>query len=104
MFITHTTQTQLETIREIIHNSEFSHCILISCISLDLVYLELNDGKDVSDIIATGKASSEATKQLEGMLVEWIGKKVHTKSSLFFKLFLDINKKLIILLNIYLHD
>ncbi|CAG5045028.1 unnamed protein product [Parnassius apollo] len=75
VFITQATATQLQTIREIIHNSDFSHCILISCVSLDVVYLELNDAKDVSDVIAAGKATTEATKQLEGMLVEWIGKK-----------------------------
>ncbi|KAJ0176524.1 hypothetical protein K1T71_007703 [Dendrolimus kikuchii] len=74
VFITQTTETQLRTICEIIRHSDFTHCILISCVSLDVVYLELNEGKDVSDIIATGKGPAEATKQLEGMLLEWIGK------------------------------
>lgn len=41
-----------------------------------MVYLELNDGKDVSDMVAAGKAPAEATKQLESMLLNWIGKKV----------------------------
>ncbi|KPI95637.1 Sec1 family domain-containing protein 2 [Papilio xuthus] len=75
VFITQSTSTQLQTIREIIRNSDFVHCILISCMSLDVVYLELNEGKDVTDIVSAGKAFSEATKQLEGMLVEWMGKK-----------------------------
>lgn len=50
--------------------------MLISTVSLDVVYLELNEGKDVSDMVAAGKAPAEATKQLEGMLLEWIGKQV----------------------------
>ncbi|XP_045536535.1 sec1 family domain-containing protein 2 [Papilio machaon] len=75
VFITQSTSTQLQTIREIIRNSDFVHCILISCMSLDVVYLELNEGKDVTDVVSAGKAFTEATKQLEGMLVEWMGKK-----------------------------
>ncbi|XP_068633189.1 sec1 family domain-containing protein 2-like [Battus philenor] len=75
VFITQTTQTQLQTIREIIRNCDFTHCILISSVSLDVVYLELNEGKDVTDVVTAGKASSEARKQLQEMLVEWIGKK-----------------------------
>lgn len=45
--------------------------------SLDVVYLELNEGKDVTDIVSAGKAFTAATKQLERMLMEWMGKKVH---------------------------
>ncbi|RVE50891.1 hypothetical protein evm_004458 [Chilo suppressalis] len=75
VFITQATSTQLKTICEIIKNSDFSHCILISCVGLDVIFLELNEGKDVSDVIAAGKGQSECTKQLEGMLYEWIGKK-----------------------------
>ncbi|CAH0751571.1 unnamed protein product [Diatraea saccharalis] len=75
VFITQSTSTQLKTICEIIKNSDFTHCILISCVGLDVVFLELNEGKDVSDIIAAGKGQTECTKQLEGMLCEWIGKK-----------------------------
>ncbi|XP_072949393.1 sec1 family domain-containing protein 2-like [Epargyreus clarus] len=75
VFLTQATSTQLKTISEIIRNSDFTHCILISCVSLDVVYLELNEGKDVSDIVAAGKAPAEATKQLESMLLNWIGKK-----------------------------
>ncbi|XP_049873196.1 sec1 family domain-containing protein 2-like [Pectinophora gossypiella] len=75
VFITQTTATQLRTIHEIIRNSDFTHCILISCVSFDVVYLELNEGKDVSDVIAAGRGPAEATKQLEAMLMEWIGKK-----------------------------
>lgn len=41
-----------------------------------MVYLEINEGKDVSDVIAAGKVQAECTKQLEGMLQDWIGKKV----------------------------
>nr|XP_026499658.1 sec1 family domain-containing protein 2-like [Vanessa tameamea] len=75
VFITQTTSTQLRTISEIIRNSDFTHCILISCVSLDVVYLELNDGKDLNDLVSSGKAQAEATKLLENMLLEWIGKK-----------------------------
>ncbi|XP_063825674.1 sec1 family domain-containing protein 2-like [Ostrinia nubilalis] len=74
VFITQTTSMQLRTICDIIRNSDFSHCILISCVSLEVVYLELNEGKDVSDVIAAGKVQAECTKQLEKMLQEWIGK------------------------------
>lgn len=83
VFITQTTSTQLRTICEIIRNSDFSHCILISCMSLEVVYLELNEGKDVSDVIASGRGQAECTKQLEGMLQDWIGKKV----SFFYTIF-----------------
>uniref|UniRef100_A0A2A4J3N2 Sec1 family domain-containing protein 2 n=1 Tax=Heliothis virescens TaxID=7102 RepID=A0A2A4J3N2_HELVI len=75
VFITQATSTQLQTISEIIRHSDFTHCILISCVSLDVVYLEVNDGRDVSDVIASGRGSIEATKQLEMMLIGWIGKK-----------------------------
>lgn len=81
MFITQTTSTQLRTIHEIIRNSDFAHCILISTISLDVVLLEINEGKDVSDVITAGRGPAEATKQLEAMLIEWIGKKVCLKLS-----------------------
>ncbi|XP_053609312.1 sec1 family domain-containing protein 2-like [Plodia interpunctella] len=74
VFITQATSTQLQTVCEIIRNSNFIHCILISCVSLDVVYLELNEGKDVSDIVAAGRAPAEATKLLEGMLQDAIGK------------------------------
>ncbi|XP_026761722.2 sec1 family domain-containing protein 2-like [Galleria mellonella] len=74
VFITQTTATQLRTISEIIHNSEFTHCILISCVSLDTVYLELNEGKDLGDVIAAGKGPAEATKLLEALLLDAIGK------------------------------
>ncbi|XP_059052148.1 sec1 family domain-containing protein 2-like [Achroia grisella] len=74
VFITQTTSTQLRTIAEIIHNSDFTHCILISCASLDTVYMELNEGKDVGDVIAAGKGTIEATKILETLLLDAIGK------------------------------
>ncbi|CAH4028408.1 sec1 family domain-containing protein 2-like [Pieris brassicae] len=74
VFITQSTSTQLQTIKEIIHNSDLTHCILISCISLDVLYLELNKDKDVTDVVTSGKATSEATKQLERMLTGWIDK------------------------------
>ncbi|CAK1551211.1 unnamed protein product [Leptosia nina] len=74
VFITQTTHTQLQTIKEIISKSELMHCILISCASLDVVYLELNKDKDVLDVVSSGRAPAEATKQLEGMLSDWIGK------------------------------
>ncbi|KAI5635219.1 sec1 family domain-containing protein 2 [Phthorimaea operculella] len=75
VFITQATTTQLRTVKEIIRHSDFSHCILISCVSLDVVFLEINEGQDVSDVIAAGKGQTECAKQLESMLVEWIGKK-----------------------------
>ncbi|XP_061716299.1 sec1 family domain-containing protein 2-like [Cydia pomonella] len=75
VFITQSASTQLRTVREIIKHSDFAHCMLICTVSLDVIYLELNEGKDVSDVVAAGKAPTEATKQLEGMLLEWIGKK-----------------------------
>lgn len=81
MFITQTTSTQLHTIQEIIRNSDCAHCILISTVSLDVVFLEINEGKDVSDVITAGRGPAEATKQLEAMLIEWIGKKVCLKLS-----------------------
>ncbi|KAL4716701.1 hypothetical protein ACJJTC_004820 [Scirpophaga incertulas] len=74
VFITQATSTQLKTIREIIKNSDFTHCILISCVGLDIVYLELNQGKDVSDVIMSGKGPSECIKQLETLILDWIGK------------------------------
>lgn len=55
-----------------------THCILISCVSLDVLYLELNKDKDVTDIVTSGRAPNEATKQLEGMLSVWINNKVLT--------------------------
>lgn len=78
MFITQTTPTQLDTIREIILRPGLclTHCTLISCVSLDVVFLELNAGKDVSDVVAAGKAPQEATKLLEDLLYEWIGNTV----------------------------
>lgn len=39
--------------------------------------LEINEGKDVSDVIAAGRGPAEATKQLEARLIECIGKKVY---------------------------
>lgn len=57
-------------------HSDLTHCILISSVSLDVVYFELNLGKDVSDVVAAGKGPQEATKILEDMLYESIGKKV----------------------------
>ncbi|KAG6444474.1 sec1 family domain-containing protein 2 [Manduca sexta] len=75
VFISQTTTIQLHTIEDIIKRSDFSHCTLISCVSLDVVYLELNEGKDVGDVIAAGKGPAEATRQLESMLIDWMGKK-----------------------------
>ncbi|XP_026736435.1 sec1 family domain-containing protein 2-like [Trichoplusia ni] len=75
VFITQASSTQLKTIREIIRHSDLTHCILVSCVSLDVVYLEINDGKDVGDAVSSGRGPAEATKQLESMLVEWIGKR-----------------------------
>lgn len=74
VFITQATNTQLRTISEIIRHSDLTHVILISCVSLDVVYLEVNDGRDVSDVMISGRSPIEATKQLEMMLVGWIGK------------------------------
>lgn len=74
VFITQTTSTQLRTIQDIIKHSDFSHCTLISCVSLDVVYLELHEGKDVSDVITAGRGPAEATKMLEDMMVQWIGR------------------------------
>ncbi|KAJ8731251.1 hypothetical protein PYW07_004415 [Mythimna separata] len=74
VFITQTTNTQLRTISEIIRHSDLTHVILISCVSLDVVYLEVNDGRDVNDVMVSGRAPIEATKQLEMMLIGWIGK------------------------------
>lgn len=76
MFITQATSTQLQTIKEIIHNSDLTHCILASTVSLDVIYTELNEGRDVSDVVTAGKAPAEAAKQLEVMLLDWIDKKV----------------------------
>lgn len=76
VFVTQATSTQLQTIKEIICNSDFTHCILASSVSLETIYLELNEGTDVSDVIAAGRAPAEAAKQLEGMLLEWIDKNV----------------------------
>ncbi|XP_048478289.1 sec1 family domain-containing protein 2 isoform X2 [Plutella xylostella] len=74
LFITQATATQLSTIKEIIQNSDFTHCLLASTVSLDVVYLELNKDKDVSDIISAGKAPMECAKMLESMLLQWINK------------------------------
>lgn len=76
MFITQATATHLLTVSEIIRNSDFTHCILITTVSLDVIYLELNEGTDVSDVVAAGKAPAEATKQLEKMLQDAMGKTV----------------------------
>lgn len=77
VFISQTTRTQLATIGEIIRNSDLTHCILVTCVSLDVVYLELNDGvRDVSDVVSSGKAGTEGAKLLERMLLEWMNKKV----------------------------
>lgn len=67
---------ELKTISEIIRHSDFTHCILISCVSLDIVYLEMNDEKDENDVISSGRAPAEVTRKLEGKLAVWIGKKV----------------------------
>ncbi|CAG9561771.1 unnamed protein product [Danaus chrysippus] len=75
VFITQATSIQLKTIREITRNGDFTHCILISTVSLDIVFLELNEGRDVSDIVSSGRAPGEATKYLENMLNECCGKK-----------------------------
>ncbi|XP_013194849.2 sec1 family domain-containing protein 2 [Amyelois transitella] len=74
VFITQATSTQLQTVCEIIRNSNFTHCILISCVSLDVVFLELNEGRDVSDVVSAARAPAEAIKQLEGMLQDAMGK------------------------------
>ncbi|CAG4971455.1 unnamed protein product [Colias eurytheme] len=87
VFITQATSTQLQTIKEIIRNSDFTHCILISCASLDVVYLELNEGKDVTDAIASGRAPTEATKQLEEMLLDWIGKQPSAVEAVYIPIF-----------------
>ncbi|VVC97547.1 unnamed protein product [Leptidea sinapis] len=57
VFLTQATSNQLQSIKDIVSNSNFTHCILISCASLDVVYLELNEGKDVTDVITSGKAT-----------------------------------------------
>lgn len=76
VFITQATSTQLRIICEIIRRSDITHCTLISCVSLEIVYLEMNEGKDVSDAMLAGKAQAEATSQLENMLKEALKKKV----------------------------
>ncbi|XP_052741463.1 sec1 family domain-containing protein 2 [Bicyclus anynana] len=76
VFITQTTQIQLRTISDILRTCDFTHCILISTVSLDVVYLELNDGlKNANDVVASGKAGMEAVKMLEKMLVGWMKEK-----------------------------
>ncbi|XP_045772551.1 sec1 family domain-containing protein 2-like [Maniola jurtina] len=88
VFITQTTRTQLRTISEIIHNSDLTHCILVSCASLDVVYLELNDGvSNASDVTTAGKAGTEAAKRLERMLLEWINKKQSVVEVVYIPIF-----------------
>lgn len=72
VFITQTTSTQLQTIREIINVSNFSHCILISAASFEVVYLELNEGEDAGGLLSSGKAPGEANKRLNSMLLDWM--------------------------------
>lgn len=87
VFISQTTRTQLKTVGEIIRNSDLTHCILVTCVSLDVVYLELNDGvKDVSDV-SSGKAGTEGAKLLERMLLEWMNKKVRYQIILYLKIY-----------------
>lgn len=40
------------------------------------MYLELNEGRDIGDVVSSGRAPGEATKYLENMLIECCGKKV----------------------------
>lgn len=70
VFLTQATWTQIQTICDIIRHSDLTHVILISCVSLDVVYLELSKDKDVSDKIASGKGVIEGTKLLEAILKE----------------------------------
>ncbi|XP_050684636.1 sec1 family domain-containing protein 2-like [Leptidea sinapis] len=87
VFLTQATSNQLQSIKDIVSNSNFTHCILISCASLDVVYLELNEGKDVTDVITSGKAVSEATKELERMLKDAIGKEQYAVEVIYIPLF-----------------
>lgn len=70
MFITQATWTQVQTICDIIRRSDFTHVILVSCVSLDVVFLELCADKDVSDKVAAGKGITEGIKLLEDILKE----------------------------------
>ncbi|XP_045448073.1 sec1 family domain-containing protein 2-like [Melitaea cinxia] len=87
VFITQATSTQLRIICEIIRRSDITHCTLISCVSLEIVYLEMNEGKDVSDAMLAGKAQAEATSQLENMLKEALKKKQSVVEVVYIPLF-----------------
>lgn len=70
VFITQATWTQVQTICDIIRHSQFTHVIVISCVGLDVLYLEVSHDKDVSDKIAAGKGAAEGAKLLENVLRE----------------------------------
>ncbi|KAH9627875.1 hypothetical protein HF086_015319 [Spodoptera exigua] len=75
VFITQTTNVQLQTIAEIVRHSDFTHCILISCMSLDMVFLEIHDDKDINTVLAMGEPVLEGMKYLEMKLIQWMAKK-----------------------------
>ncbi|CAH2096040.1 unnamed protein product [Euphydryas editha] len=87
VFITQATNTQLQTIHQIISNSDITHCIVISCVSFEIVYLEINNGKDVSDTVLAEKAQAEATNQLENLLINWVGKQQCVVEVVYIPLF-----------------
>lgn len=74
VFITQATSTNLNTVRDVIRNSHFTHCILITTVSLDVLYNELNEGKESPDSFNLAKANSEMMAHLESLLLQWIGK------------------------------
>uniref|UniRef100_A0A2H1V2I0 SFRICE_015326 n=1 Tax=Spodoptera frugiperda TaxID=7108 RepID=A0A2H1V2I0_SPOFR len=75
LFLTQTTKVQLQTIAEIVRHSDFTHCILISCMSLDMVFLEIHDDKDINTVLAMGEPILEGMKYLEMKLIQWMAKK-----------------------------
>ncbi|CAH2215956.1 jg2667, partial [Pararge aegeria aegeria] len=88
VFITQTNRDQLRAIGEIIRNSNFTHCILVSCVSLDVVYLELNDGlRDVTDTLAAGRAAAEGAHLLEQMLLSWNNKRQSVMEVVYIPIF-----------------
>ncbi|KOB69594.1 Sec1 family domain-containing protein 2 [Operophtera brumata] len=74
VFITQTDSVHLQSIRDIIQNAEFTHCILISTISLEVLYSELVKDKDKCDAVASGQAPNKAVDLLTGMMYEWMGR------------------------------
>lgn len=74
MFITQAKAADLEIVERIIRGAKLTHCILISTVSLEVLFMELSKDNNACELVSSGQAPLKAEEFLMKMIYEWMGK------------------------------